>query len=360
MANKEHLAQLKQGVDSWNRWRREHPTIYPDLAGADLRRTFLDGANLRGAFLDEVDLRGAFLDGADLRGASLRGASLREAVLRDANLAGADLARADLREAVLRRTFLDGANLPKADLRGASLRGASLRRAFLNGADLAGADLRGASLAGADLDGVVIGEPIRYEIEVEIVLPQENINHDDLKQLQSAIDNLMEICEFNLKEEFAPILGSWWQTLIFWSKNETTQTIVNRLFQTLKEVFVARSIGIPSAEETVKLAEAVDQVLKSLEPFESGVIRFGKLLVIKGTLKGKPVLRVETVSSSLAQKLAENPQLIKMPEPLLPLIEEQEMANQTASDSVVLDKPQVEFLPDDPLVPLPPNCRDLQ
>jgi hypothetical protein len=125
-----------------------------------------------------------------------------------------------------------------------------------------------------------------------------------------AIDNLMEVCGFELELEFDPIRGSWWQTLIFWSQNQTTQTVVNRIFQTLKEVFVARSIGIPSAEETVKLTEAVDRVVKMLEPFESATIRLGKLLVIKGKLGGKPALRVETISLSLAQKLAENPQLI--------------------------------------------------
>ncbi len=105
-----------------------------------------------------------------------------------------------------------------------------------------------------------------------------------------AIDNLMEVCEFELKGELDPIRGSWWQTLIFWSKGKITQTAFNRLLQTLKEVCVARSIGIPSAEETVKLAEAVDRVLKSLEPFESSVIRFGKLCPpgYRAALRGAP------------------------------------------------------------------------
>jgi hypothetical protein len=94
---------------------------------------------------------------------------------------------------------------------------------------------------------------------------------------------------------------------------------------------VARSTGISSAEETARLAEAVDRVLKSLEPFERGVIRLGKLLVIKDTLRGKHIIRVETISDSLAQKLAANPQLIKMPGSLLRLIDEEQNHNQAAS-----------------------------
>jgi hypothetical protein len=42
MANEEHLAQLKQGVEAWNQWRAVNHDIRVDLTGADLR-----GANLR-------------------------------------------------------------------------------------------------------------------------------------------------------------------------------------------------------------------------------------------------------------------------------------------------------------------------
>jgi len=37
MANEEHIARLKQGVDAWNAWRRETPDARPDLRGAILR-----------------------------------------------------------------------------------------------------------------------------------------------------------------------------------------------------------------------------------------------------------------------------------------------------------------------------------
>src|SRR3954454_17112748 len=51
MANKKHVALIKQGVDAWNEWRRAHPKVRPDLLGAPLF-----GANLCGADLREADL----------------------------------------------------------------------------------------------------------------------------------------------------------------------------------------------------------------------------------------------------------------------------------------------------------------
>jgi hypothetical protein len=36
MANKEHFELIKQGVDAWYSWRREHDDISPDLCEANL------------------------------------------------------------------------------------------------------------------------------------------------------------------------------------------------------------------------------------------------------------------------------------------------------------------------------------
>ena len=50
MANDEHVAMLKKGVDVWNTWRGENPNIQrPDLVGADLSVKNVRAANLRGA-----------------------------------------------------------------------------------------------------------------------------------------------------------------------------------------------------------------------------------------------------------------------------------------------------------------------
>ncbi len=70
MANEEHLAKLKEGVDSW---KRENPDVRPDLPDADLLEADLIGVNLYRA-----DLYGADLRDADLSNATLVGEQGRE------------------------------------------------------------------------------------------------------------------------------------------------------------------------------------------------------------------------------------------------------------------------------------------
>jgi uncharacterized protein YjbI with pentapeptide repeats len=168
MANDEHVALLKKGVDAWNAWRDENPTIHPDLSGADLSGADLSEANLSNANLMGADLSGADLNWADLGGANLTEADLGDADLRAANLVGtttlreayslsdtdfggAVLSKLDLSGMDLRGLVLLGANLSKANLSGANLCRANLGNAHLNRADLSGADLSEANLEKAFL-----------------------------------------------------------------------------------------------------------------------------------------------------------------------------------------------------------------
>src|SRR5215203_326801 len=101
MANRKHVARLKQGVEAWNQWRRTKLKIRPDLSGVGLIRASLPGADLRRANLgradlSHADLSGAHMSGADLRGATLRGTELSGADLDYANLRGTGLSEADV------------------------------------------------------------------------------------------------------------------------------------------------------------------------------------------------------------------------------------------------------------------------
>jgi uncharacterized protein YjbI with pentapeptide repeats len=158
LANEEHVARLKQGVESWNAWRGENPDIAfdLDLVRAGLRRTDLRRADLNGADLRRADLNGAKLSEAILKGADLREADLTDANLREADLSGADLREANLTHANLREADLSGANLRKADLTHADLSLANLTLANLTLANLGEADLSEANLSEAFLKGAIL------------------------------------------------------------------------------------------------------------------------------------------------------------------------------------------------------------
>ncbi|PYS88327.1 MAG: hypothetical protein DMF64_20815 [Acidobacteria bacterium] len=108
MANPEHVEILKRGATAWNKWRREHPDILPNLYDANLIRADLSGANLRDAYLSFANLISAYLRGANLRYADLSGADLRRTDLGYANLSHAILSGADFTGAELGfTTFAD-------------------------------------------------------------------------------------------------------------------------------------------------------------------------------------------------------------------------------------------------------------
>ena len=81
MAKVKHLRILNTGVQEWNKWRVNNPSIRPDLRGA----------NLESKELIEVDLHKADLRGTNLMGANLSKVNLSGAVLREANLSRAIL-----------------------------------------------------------------------------------------------------------------------------------------------------------------------------------------------------------------------------------------------------------------------------
>ena len=151
MANDEHIALLKKGVDAWNAWRLKNLDIPPDLSDANLSEARLVEANLIKANLIKANLGSVNLVEANLSGADLRGARLVEANLSGADLSGARLVEAHLSKANLSEANLSEANLVEANLVEANLSGADLRGANLDGAHLEAANLSGANLSGADL-----------------------------------------------------------------------------------------------------------------------------------------------------------------------------------------------------------------
>ena len=149
MYDTDQVQILAEGVERWNAWRHEHPTIKIVLRLADLNSAILNYAHLSDADLSEANLSNADLSNAALSAANLSGANLR-----DANLTGASLIDADLLGADLRGANLRGALLISADLSGANLSGADLRNAYLEESRMTDTDFSNANLEGCWIYGV--------------------------------------------------------------------------------------------------------------------------------------------------------------------------------------------------------------
>lgn len=214
MANPEHLAKLKEGVEAWNKWREENPGVKPELEGAHLSQNNLTGANLRDADLNgagffEADLSAADLSGADLSRTQLSKATLiesrfiksnlRRALVNEAQLVGARLIDADLTEAQFTRAALWDADLSGAKLIGADLRKTDLADANLTGADLTRAKLSEARLVGtrlenANLTGCLIHGISAWDLNLKGA-KQENLVITPYGEPAITVDNL-EVAQF--------------------------------------------------------------------------------------------------------------------------------------------------------------------
>jgi hypothetical protein len=165
MANPEHLAKLREGVEAWNRWRLQNPKLGINLSQADLTEAMLWNANLSGANLNFANLNGASLSNANLEradlfeanlfGSSLEGANLSGAHLSYANLSYANFHEANLAGACLAHTNLNEAKLADSDMTDVDLRSANLHRARLDKSIATGIQLWEAQRAGWSIKAIV-------------------------------------------------------------------------------------------------------------------------------------------------------------------------------------------------------------
>jgi hypothetical protein len=179
MANEEHVALLEQGVDVWNKWRRENPDVCPDLSGKNFANKNFEKANFRctnfaGATLIEADFSGADLEGADLHRADLTKADLGEAYVVYADLSGAILSRADLTETNFRAAKLIGADLTNADL----------KFAILVHANCSHADFTGCQIYGTSAWDVTLDQSVQKQLLIT-----------DYNQSRITVDNI-EVAQF--------------------------------------------------------------------------------------------------------------------------------------------------------------------
>ena len=137
--NKRHLAILKKGRRSWNKWREKNLDIIPQLSGIDLLSEEL--TDLEGYNLDYANLAGVSGIVISFRHTSLFRANLEKANFKESGFEEANLTEANLKGIVIIDTTFKRANLQEANLQEAQISFSDFTEAKLEGADLQKANL---------------------------------------------------------------------------------------------------------------------------------------------------------------------------------------------------------------------------
>ncbi len=199
MTNQEHLEILKLGIDTWNRWRIEHPKIKPDFSGVNMSGAKLSYINFDNAILIRANLSETDLSVANLSNSNLIGATLSGANVSRANINYSDLSYSILSFIILDRSNLSHSNLSETDFGHANFNQTILRNTNLFRANLVGAYLGHADLTDTNLSYAVFGRTHFDDIDIRRVKGLETTIHTSSSTI--GIDTIYR-SEGKIPEEF--------------------------------------------------------------------------------------------------------------------------------------------------------------
>lgn len=158
MADPKHLEILELGVDEWNKWRKDNPSVKPDLSDVNLQHQNLSGINFEGANLSGANLMVTTFEGASFKNAQLKNVILGLTTLNNADLSGADLWRAAISESIIGTANFESADLNSVDFQDSDLNNTNFRNANLSFTNFDRASLDNADFAGAKLFATIFGD----------------------------------------------------------------------------------------------------------------------------------------------------------------------------------------------------------
>jgi uncharacterized protein YjbI with pentapeptide repeats len=269
MPDTDQLLTLKHGLQTWNHWREENPSLPIDLANADLRNIDLSlhpslrEAQAKGIFanaswsfiVNEIvgyDVFPLNLSRADLRNAKFDGADLQ-----CTNFSGADLSGASLRGALLGHANLSNARLVNADLSHCQMRAADLSQSVLIKTNLTDADLGSSRVYGVSVWDT-IGCP-RDEKNLIVTSPGDaSLSTDSLALAQFLYflirnENAREMID-TLTTKVVLILGN------FKKENKDTLEAIRDKLRTLGLIPVLFDFNVPASKDTTGTVETLARI----------------------------------------------------------------------------------------------------
>lgn len=150
----------------------------------------------------------------------------------------------------------------------------------------------------------------RPEVEVVIFIADNDVPLQNAEMITNSCGDFMEAMGFELETEDEPIYGSFFKKLKYFFSSTIGEEDLVKIYEKGRKALELKYVELPTAEQTEKLSNAAEKMVNSLNCVEEGVIRCGALIVLKKTIKGKPVLIIQQLSTEMILILDKHPKLL--------------------------------------------------
>jgi hypothetical protein len=162
---------------------------------------------------------------------------------------------------------------------------------------------------------------------------------DVIASVTEAASELVDQLGFSKVGELPAVVGSWWKQLFIMSKEQLTAKEVTDIVQKALKAAEIKYLDGPQAEIDGKAVDSVIKLLNQCKDEESAIIRIGRVMLLKQTVRGKKHVAAFTLTTNQFLFLEKNPALILSPTELLDKLTQidstQELKGETSSADIL-------------------------
>jgi hypothetical protein len=135
--------------------------------------------------------------------------------------------------------------------------------------------------------------------------------------VSEAVKLVLDAFGFDISDEFAPIIGSWFKKWFAKTVDIATQPEVLERLEKIERAVELKGLGQPQADIDAKQSEAVSCLLKAVENIPNAAVQVGSILLVKITSSNIPQVQVRTLTQRELIHLENNQKLLKSPANIL-------------------------------------------
>lgn len=215
MANPDHLAILKEGVEVWNEWRKSNKETAPNLDGANLRgikllgcdfsKTNLANALFEGSILHKSNFEKANLINTDFSEAQMIGAIFKNVGLREGRFVNTDLSLVDFSDVVADYAVFQSTNFSGSVFSHVAIIGSNLSEASFRDALVSFSQIENTELLSTDFTDSMFGQNTFINLDFGTTIGLSTVKH--LSPSHLTLSSLLK-SKFQIPREFLFGIGT--------------------------------------------------------------------------------------------------------------------------------------------------------